>query len=222
MVDQLLNTNHMLKGNNTLMYLIIAALILIISIQFNCNRELASTNVKVDSTLVKVDVPKKTGTFKPKTKLKPVTDTIIKKEYIYVPVENKPNTALLKKYKKENDSLRLLSYSDAITSRSYLETFEDDKVKIDFVMDVTGYLDKVSVPSYTIKPSTVDIYEKTTTITKVKNRLAAEIEMGVPTELNTSVIFKAGLSLDTRKNLRYKLGVDTEKRVWGGVGIIIF
>lgn len=212
----------MLKSNNTLSILVIATLVIIISLQINCNRELSSNKIKVDSTLVKIDIPKEVGKFIPKTKLKPVTDTIVRTEYIYVPIKSKPDTILLNKYKKENDSLRLLSYKDAITSRSYLETFEDDKLKIDFAADVTGYLDKISIPSYTIKPSTIDMYEKTTTITKVKNRLAAEIELGIPTELNTSIIFKAGLSLDTRKGFRYKLGVDTEKRVWGGVGIIIF
>lgn len=135
------------------------------------------------------------------------------KEYVYIPLKETVDTTLLNKFRKENDSLRKeLLYKDAITERWYQETFEDSLVKIDVSVRARGYLLGLSIPSYTIKP-------KKTSFTYLPPReldLYAGVEVGVPTIPSTSFNLKASLMLE-KDNRIYTLGVDTDRRVWGGL-----
>lgn len=207
---------------NITLGLIIAVLLFVIFLQNGCSRDLNKSNVSKDTTEVKVTVPEKSGAFD-FDKPKPVRDTIIKKEYIYVPIKSEPDTALLNQYRAELDSIKKENmYKKAITKNSYLKTFSNKDVSITMEAHTTGTLDKFSILNYTIPEQEIKGTSITTSSTKKKYHLSMGTEIGIPTNLNTPFLFKGNVMVDNKKNMRYTVGVDTEKRVWAGAYVVIF
>lgn len=151
-----------------------------------------------------------------------IYDTIIKEgKTEYVAKENPINEELLSKYKNSLDSIEKLKlYSLAITERKYFEVFNDSVQKITVESNVIGTLTKQKI-SYITKPKEI-------TILKPSNRL--EIYLGG--NISVPVVNPAGSLLDplgvglelqvlTNKNI-FKLGIDTNKQLQGGISFKIF
>lgn len=212
-----------LKFNfNITLVVIIAGLALFIYLQNGCSRNLKKTELVKDTTEVTLNLPKKVGTLGTVTP-KPVTDTIIKTEYIYIPVESKPDTKLLEKYKLELDSLKKEAmFAKAVTKHSYLQTFNNKDLSVTMSAYTTGTLDKLSIMSYTIPEQTLTGTSITSSLVVKKYHLAAGLELGIPTKWDTPVLFKANLMLDNKNNMRYLVGIDNERRLWTGLYLTIF
>ncbi|HDZ14565.1 hypothetical protein LCGC14_1114240 [marine sediment metagenome] len=113
---------------------------------------------------VTITVPEKTGQFdRNSTELKPIIqyDTIVsegKKEVIEVP--NPVNLDLLKKYHTAQDSLeRLKLYKDAVTERTYKETYRDSTQEITVTSEVIGTLKGQKI-DYKVFPQTIEVQQK--------------------------------------------------------------
>lgn len=187
-----------------IMGIVILVLMFVIFLQHGCSRDTEQREIEIPIT-----IPEHKGIIS--TPVNHVPNQV----YIYVPKTTvKADTSLLNKYKKANDSLKELLYKDAVSTRTYLETFEDDKVVIDIESNVQGKQLGLSIPSYKIK-------EQKSSVTYLPPReldLYVGAELGIPTLPNTSFILKANLEIDSG-NLRYKVGYDTERRVWGGLSL---
>jgi hypothetical protein len=222
MVRLLLNIKIMKVNLNITLGLVIAALLFVIYLQNGCSRDLKKGDISKDTTEVSVSVPEKSGAFK-LIKPKPTVDTIIKKEYIYVPMKATPDTRLLEKYKAENDSLRKEAmYKEAITTNSYLETFSNKDLSITMEAYTTGTLNKLSILSYTIPKQEMKGTSITTSVKEKKYHISLGSEIGIPTRWGDALLFKGNLMIDNKNNMRYNFGIDTQRRIWAGAYITIF
>lgn len=207
---------------NITLTIVVAVLLFVIYLQNGCSRNLSKGDISKDTTEVSVSVPAKSGAFK-LIKPKPVTDTIIKKEYIYVPMKSTPDTRLLEKYKAELDSFKKEEmYKKAITKHSYLETFKNKDLSITMEAHTTGTLDKMSILSYTIPEREMTGTSITTSVKKKRYHLSLGSELGIPTRWDTPILFKGSIMLDNKNNMRYVVGLDSERRVWAGAYLVIF
>lgn len=158
-----------------------------------------------------VSIPPKTNSFQT-VNPEPIVlrDTIrLKGEVRIIEKENPINQELLNKYNQAKDSLEKQKlYKEAITERTYKETFEDSVQTIEVESKVIGELESQTI-SYTIKPN------------KEKIQLYGGIETNIPTQINRP--FNIGLNLQLKnKNKIYKIGYDTGGNITVGVAFSIF
>lgn len=205
-----------MKNNiSAILSLVIAVLLLFIFVQNSCSRKESDfTPPKTIPVPEVVVIPEL-----PTLGFKPITETKKTPEYVYVPIKQAPDTTLLNMYKRENDSLKkLLMYSDAVTQRSYETTYEDDKVEIHLYAETTGTLDKLQLPFYKIKESSLVVVPDNPEIRVPKFDILIGTELGVPTHLNTNFVFKGNIFVQN-KNMMYHGSFDTDRRAWVGLSI---
>lgn len=193
----------------TILSAVIGVLLLSLFIQNSCNRK--------EEVLkpIEVVVPAKEVTPIAPIVINEVVDTFYVDEIKYIPRETKPDTTLLNKYKRENDSLKKLSlYADAVTVRSYLNKYEDDNIKLAVFAQTTGTLDSLSIVKYTVKEQTIYIEPKK------KSTFAVYIggEMQIPTT-PASILDATGKLYIQNKGLMYNLGYSV--RGTASVGLAI-
>lgn len=170
---------------------------------------LRKPNVK----LITIEVPEKSGSFLPLVlnDVETVKDSIVYKETI-IPVENPVNKKLAEEYAQavhENDSLKQRNmFLEAIQIRTYIETFENDDIKLSMEIETTGYLNSVT-PSYTIKS-----YSLTTPVEDRKKRTI----YGGMTVSNTLLLDNfeiiGNLGLKTKKDNVFLLGYGTRDNIY--------
>jgi hypothetical protein len=134
---------------------------------------------------IKVIVPKVKGVFKPKKpehKVLIETDTVFKNN----PINKKliaENQKLKADFAKANDSIKQLSFNNAIELKTFNSDFEDEFVKISIDGIVQGEV-KEFKPSYTIKERelTVSVKQKETVL-----RVLAGGSLGFNKAMNKAV-----------------------------------
>ncbi|QLG46062.1 hypothetical protein [Costertonia aggregata] len=155
-----------------------------------------------DKEVVTIEVPEKKGSFEV-IQPKPVVeyDTIIEQgKPRIVEVENPINKTLLDKYVSLKDSIdRMDLVKDAITERTYVETFIDSNQTIKVKSKVIG----------TLKSQTVDytIYERQIPINQKKPKYS--LYTGVNTTVRPIVSIQPNLTLQTPKML-YTVGYNLQ------------
>ena len=132
-----------------------------------------------------------------------ITDQIIDSTYYALYVKIKDSI--------KNDSI----FKDAITIREYNEIFDDTIQTINIYSKVQGFL-KAQTSSYKTKPRTIQLDTVLSLPIPYKVRFGSGIEFGYLKD--NPLLTKVNLEFDTRKVI-YKTGVDTDKRIWGGITV---
>ena len=165
-----------------------------------------------------VTIPEKSNVFevlKPKAVVKYDTITI-KGEKQIVEVENEVNKELLDKYLTLKDSISKLDFvKDAITERTYKETFKDSTQTIEVESNVIGTLTYQKV-KYTIPEQTIKFKAK---------EPKYSLYMGVNTSINTNTLempnYGLGVHLITQKTL-YFVNYNSNNTINTGISIKLF
>ena len=163
---------------------------------------------------ITITVPEKKGQFEV-VEPEPVVnyDTIFRDgETKVVEVPNEVNEELLDKYNSLKDSVAKLDFvKEAITERTYNETFQDSTQRITVESKVIGTLKSQRV-DYTIFPQQIEVKAK-----RPKYSLYAGTYSIV--QPNTSI--GAELTLQAPKT-NYTIGYDSNKNLMAGVAFKIF
>lgn len=177
---------------------ILAGSTLILGVLYFTKEEPKTVKIPVK---IEVPIPGKVATFPP-VKLP-------------IPKVEKPRPVLDIPDKDKDSVLK-----DALTERTYEEKFKDSTQEVTVTSNVRGVLLSQQV-SYEIYPDTVQVDTSITVDIPnlVKPELLGEVELGVPMEAVMNPVFKAGLHYRTKKKIGYKLSIDTNKYIWGGVSI---
>ena len=161
------------------------------------------------TTTIEVPVPAKEGEIKIDSISYPV----------YIEVENPLNKKLVEEFTKTKDSLQKLKlYVDAITTRTYKETFKDSTQTIEVTSTVQGKLLEQKLV-YHINPYTLPVEVTIPIETKNKFKVFAGAEVGLPldgTLINLSPVVKGTLLFKNSKDNILSIGVDTRTTIWAG------
>lgn len=165
-----------------------------------CDKDIESTTTTTTTKPVKVEIPAQEGNFKTPTSKEELPfsqpDTVfIGGEPIYLPSPlNEELQKELAKTKTEAEKYKLLA--DAARQRQYLQSFEDDFVKIDVKSDVFGTLNNNEI-NYKLKPREVTVNETTIEKTMVKNDKFGMLGLaGASKNLSTQeMIYEAGAGI---------------------------
>ena len=188
--------------------LILGVLVLILgSIVFIQHKKLSRPNPK-ERIYVPYHIPAQRGAI-----LSP-KNAISNKEYVFLPITKtvtEVDTALLEKYRAENDSLKKeLMYKDAIAIREYEELYTDTLLDINVKAKVRGTLLDLYIPSYTIHP----INGETPYDPPIPWDIFIGGELGIPTTYDSNFLLKVNADLRINK-MMYGLSYDTDRRIWG-------
>lgn len=183
--------------------------LLLIGIVFFLTKKKVPIDEKITIEYVPIEVPK-------------VVDSIVE---IRVPVpvpqkETKIDSTWYNKYvglkeQSKKDSL----FKESIKENEYLETYEDEKIKIDVFTKTRGEIKEQNIPEYIIKPSTVLVPQ--VTITKAeppKVHVYGGIEVGIPTTGfdNINPVIKGNILIQGKKGNMITGSYDTNKTAWIG------
>jgi hypothetical protein len=176
----------------------ICVIIIFFLTQCEGEKEIIEVPIKIE-----VPVPAIEGKFEPIKAPEPII--------VEVPTIDKQKEFILM------DSIgKLNAYIEAITVREYLNTFEDDTIKIDTWSKVRGELLAQS-NDYFIKPRTIQL----DTVIEIQKPAfnALFLYGGTKYHFGTqSVAFEAKLIFKNKRNNLLSIGVDSEGTVSGGYG----
>jgi len=205
---------------------IIGVLLMLLILQHSCQGD-GDTKTSTIVKDVNVMVPGRDGTF-----LKPSNQSEIpskgKDSIVYydklIYVESDVDEAMVQDYKSAKDSLQKLQvFLNGVRQREYVSEYEDNYLKLKVNTKVKGTLVDLK-PTYTIKPQTIVVQEKTITKeTTVTSRFA--MFAGVNAQTNTSLGKLApGVDLSAQINSKtiISAGINTDKDVFVGVKFRIF
>jgi hypothetical protein len=165
-----------------------------------------------------ITIPEKKGSFE---KVDP--DPIVHYDTIYEAgetkikeVPNPINQELLAEYNSLKDSIAKQEFvEDAITERTYRETYQDSNQEITVETEVIG----------TMKSQKVDytVFEQQTEISTSKSslRLDGGVFTSIPTNATTAPSIGVKLNLMTPKQT-YSIGYDNQKNIVAGIAFKIF
>lgn len=117
------------------------------------------------------------------------------------------------KSEREKDSL----LKEAITINEYVETYEDENIKIDVYTKNRGIMLDQNIPRYEIFPSTATVPQ--TTIIQpapIKSHLYGGIQVGLPTDGSVDINVMGNLYFQNKKGNMFTLGADIQKNVYVG------
>ena len=207
-----------IKSN--LVTVLLGFLILSLFSNLNSCNTIAESKVEIKEIKRQLEIAGRKGSFKAKGSLKPLIlhDTVyLEGKVQYVPKENPVNQELLDNYNKLSDSLKTIAYKEAITQRSYKETFENDTIKIDVSAKVTGTLEQLKT-DYFIKPYNVTYTETQTTITKVpKFSLYAGLSLQSNVHQFQSSSLEASIGFINASGTHFEVGLSTNKDIRIGI-----
>ncbi|MFS4469105.1 hypothetical protein [Maribacter sp. 2210JD10-5] len=170
------------------------------------------------SETITVTVPEKQGSFKV-DEPKPIVikDTIrIDGETKVIPVPNPINQKLLNEYQSLKDSVARLEFvKDAVTERTYKETFTDSTQTITVQSEVIGTLKSQKV-DYRVFEQQMEI-----PIKKRKLEVYTGLFTGVPTTPQQNISIGANISLKAPKTI-YSIGYDNQQNIYAGISIKLF
>lgn len=173
--------------------------ILLLSISLNFIQRSCDRKIETKSKIIYITTKEQTGSIKESTiKEKDGTANKIQYKDRIAYVDNPITQKQLDLYIKENDSLkRLKMYGDAITINKQINTFEDDKLKIDIESEIQGKLLELSLTNYTIKSQDIPL----------------TIEEPIPKETKFALYTGGGLYYNSEsQKLNYKAGVTFQNK----------